>query len=443
MEDAEDYQKDEFKRFLYKKGVPPDNERAIRAANRMERCLETKKLIHLGSGDSGSNIKEYSMAAWATRKILQVLDTIVPSSRTNAPHELDVDFDQRKPEVMMNDGFWKKAGAVGNVLGHFETSGSAALADGLLALPPLPPPPLPLARPTRFRSDSRSPSRGRHEQSRSRTPPTSRQNPRDRWREPARARSPPTRQAPMSRLRRDMLESISKEAESFQAPHKLNKYERIHVRDIETSGETIETQTYHEMVHLLQMRRLDKIPPLVVIKFVQAPPSRSIHVAVFGNAQLQAAKDTGEDLQLRCVVYEDATFEGEKVPAALACKLVLQSPDPMACLVRFLANKRHAAYDPAENGESVLNKFRDNLRHVDVDDIRHSHDTVNMHFAHGAHKGQSVQTLVEDLVSGKLAPKAITPLVLLKFEERKYWAIFGNRRLKALTLGETFLLFLQ
>ena len=29
--------------------------------------------------------------------------------------------------------------------------------------------------------------------------------------------------------------------------------------------------------------------------------------------------------------------------------------------------------------------------------IRHSHDTVNMHFAHGAHKGQSVKTLVEDL----------------------------------------------
>ena len=37
------------------------------------------------------------------------------------------------------------------------------------------------------------------------------------------------------------------------------------------------------------------------------------------------------------------------------------------------------------------------------------------------------------LISGKHTPKDITPLVLLKFEEGEGWAIFGNRRLKALT----------
>lgn len=244
----------------------------------------------------------------------------------------------------------------------------------------------------------------------------------------------------MSQLRRNMLEHISKEAERFQVPRRNFKYEKLDVRDIETSGETIDKETYDELVHDLQLgRQVDTLPPLVVIKFVGTPPSRSVHVAVFGNAQLQAAKEHQQrsrgrgDLQLRCDVFEDVNFLGEeKVPAPLACKLVLQSEDQMACLRRFLANKRHAAYDPAETGSSVLHKFKDNVRVVDVKDIRHSHDAVNMHFAHGAHKGQSVQTLVEDLISGKLAPRDITPLVLLELKEGEYWAIFGNRRLKAL-----------
>jgi len=179
----------------------------------------------------------------------------------------------------------------------------------------------------------------------------------------------------------------------------------------------------------------------------QNPPVQSGNGAVFGTAKLRAAKEhqqsSRRDLQLRCVVFEDVNFLGEeKVPAPLACKLVLQSPDPMACLVRFLANKRHAAYDPAETGSSVLRKFKDNLAEVNVNYIRHSHDSVNMHFAHGSHKGQSVQTLVEDLISGKLTPKDITPLVLLNLQEGEYWTVFRNRRLKALTLGENCLFLL-
>ena len=248
----------------------------------------------------------------------------------------------------------------------------------------------------------------------------------------------------MSQLQRDMLEHISKEAERFQVQR--NKFNYVDVRDIETNSETINSATYLDLVHELQLgRQVDTLPPLVVIKFVET----AVHVAVFGNnIQLQAAKEHQRsrgrgDLQLWCVVFEDVNFLGEeKVPAPLACKLVLESEDQMACLHRFLANKRHAAYDPAETGSSVLHKFKDNVRLVDVKDIRHSQDAVNMHFAHGAHKGQSVQTLVEDLISGKLTPRDITPLVLLELQEGEYWTIFGNRRLKALTLGENFLILL-
>ena len=257
-----------------------------------------------------------------------------------------------------------------------------------------------------------------------------------------RARSPPTREAGMSQLQRGMLEHISKEAEHFQV--QCTKFKHVDVRDIETSSETINSATYLDLLHDLQLgRQVDTLPPLVVIKFVET----AVHVAVFGNTQLQAAKEHQQrsrgrgDLQLRCVVFEDVNFLGEeKVLAPLAGKLVLQSEDQMACLHRFLANKRHAANDPAETGSSVLHKFKDNVRVVDVKDIRHSHDAVNMHFAHGAHKGQSVQTLVEDLISGKLTPRDITPLVLLELKEGEYWTIFGNRRLKALTLGENFLI---
>ncbi|CAE7907629.1 MSRB5, partial [Symbiodinium microadriaticum] len=373
----EDSDKKEFKKFLDNQTeIRPLDDHAICAANRMEKFRETKKLIHLGSGH---NIRQDSMAAWATRQVLQATETIVPSSRSNARQQLDFNFDTRTLGDMMNAGFWKKIGDLGIELGHNEASGSAALAPA----------------------------------------------------------------AGMSQLQRDMLEHISKKqsVSKFSATSS-----NMLMSGIETNSETINSATYLDLVHELQLgRQVDSLPPLVVVKFVET----AVHVAVFGNTQLQAAKEHQRsrgrgDLQLWCVVFEDVNFLGEeKVLAPLACKLVLQSEDQMACLHRFLANKRHAAHDPAETGSSVLHKFKDNVRLVDVKDIRHSQDAVNMHFAHGAHKGQSVQTLVEDLISGKLTPRDITPLVLLELQEGEYWTIFGNRRLKALTLGENFLTLAQ
>ena len=136
--DAEDYQKNEFKKFLDNQAeIRHLDVRAIGAASRMEKVRETKKLIHLGSG---LNIRQDSMAAWATKRLLQAMETIVPSSRSNAPRQLDFNFDTRTVGDMMNAGFWKKIGDLGIELGHHEISGSAALVDGQLALPPPPPP---------------------------------------------------------------------------------------------------------------------------------------------------------------------------------------------------------------------------------------------------------------------------------------------------------------
>lgn len=122
----QDSDKKEFKKFLDNQTeIRPLDDHAIRAANRMEKFRKTKKLIHLGSGH---NIRQDSMAAWATRKVRQAMETIVPSSRSNAPQQLDFNFDTRTLGDMMNAGFWKKIGDLGIELGHNEASGSAALA---------------------------------------------------------------------------------------------------------------------------------------------------------------------------------------------------------------------------------------------------------------------------------------------------------------------------
>eukprot|EP00434_Breviolum_minutum_P004293 symbB.v1.2.003786.t2/scaffold214.1/size264264/8 len=64
--------------------------------------------------------------------------------------------------------------------------------------------------------------------------------------------------------------------------------------------------------------------------------------------------------------------------------------------------------------------------------IRHSHDTVSPVFEHGKHGGKHVKELVDDLLSETVLPEDLTPFVCIKFGEEEYWAVFGNRRLKAL-----------
>ena len=61
-----------------------------------------------------------------------------------------------------------------------------------------------------------------------------------------------------------------------------------------------------------------------------------------------------------------------------------------------------------------------------------SHDTVSPVFEHGKHRGKHVKELVDDLLSENVLPEDLTPFVCIKFGEEEYWAVFGNRRLKAL-----------
>ena len=43
-----------------------------------------------------------------------------------------------------------------------------------------------------------------------------------------------------------------------------------------------------------------------------------------------------------------------------------------------------------------------------------------------------MKELVDDLLSETVLPEDLTPFVCIKFGEEEYWAVFGNRRLKAL-----------
>ena len=88
-------------------------------------------------------------------------------------------------------------------------------------------------------------------------------------------------------------------------------------------------------------------------------------------------------------------------------------------------------YDPARNPEALADAKRQGLLHrIDVRYIRHCHDTVSRVFTHGAHAGQPVETLLDELKGGK-SPDNVTPLVVATLTGEN-WIVFGNRRLKCL-----------
>jgi len=133
--------------------------------------------------------------------------------------------------------------------------------------------------------------------------------------------------------------------------------------------------------------------------------------------------------------YPDCdVFHWKDAPAPLACKFCLSNMERggvRRMLSRFLQDKYHAKWDPSENPQA----WEDNRGHQDnvlVRHIRHSHDIVSAVFEHGKHRGKHVKDLVDDLLSGNVFPEDLTPFVCIKFGEEEYWAVFGNRRLKAL-----------
>lgn len=131
-----------------------------------------------------------------------------------------------------------------------------------------------------------------------------------------------------------------------------------------------------------------------------------------------------------CVV-----FHWKDAPGPLACKLCLDArkagKDLTSMLARFLKEKYHAHYDPAETPEA-WDEFHGRRAEIEVRYIRHSHDAVHDTFGHGEHRGASVRELVEKLIQGKVRTQDLTPFVVIKIGDQEFWAVFGNRRLKAL-----------
>ncbi|CAJ1379797.1 unnamed protein product, partial [Effrenium voratum] len=188
-----------------------------------------------------------------------------------------------------------------------------------------------------------------------------------------------------------------------------------------------------------ELKRFARAPAPGFVKQIEvrkiiAPRERAIRksrrpvVIDFGSGPyhlvLGSLKDAGSHA-------ECAVFEAQDAPAALACQMGLDAGEEALDKLRaFLEGKRHAIYDPAEG--QAWEDFPRNRQYVDVTLIRHSHDFVQATFAHGEHRGESVQDLIDDLLDGRAEPEDLTPLVLIKFSAEEFWAVFGNRRLKAL-----------
>lgn len=87
-------------------------------------------------------------------------------------------------------------------------------------------------------------------------------------------------------------------------------------------------------------------------------------------------------------------------------------------------------HDPSIHPQALAD-WRSFLEIVDVDRLRHTHNSISSRFRHGDHNGQTVSGLTHKLISGEVRCEDITPLVCLKWNG-KLWVICGNRRLKAL-----------
>merc|ERR1712032_711356 len=66
----------------------------------------------------------------------------------------------------------------------------------------------------------------------------------------------------------------------------------------------------------------------------------------------------------------------------------------------------------------------------DVRNLKFSHDSIGQNFTHGPHGGTPLATLTAELVSKKIDPITITPLVAISYQDVLY-TVCGNRRLRA------------
>jgi hypothetical protein len=110
----------------------------------------------------------------------------------------------------------------------------------------------------------------------------------------------------------------------------------------------------------------------------------------------------------------------------------------ISCRLDIIAHlaRGSSKFDPAQDDGALKEaEWRRIVFRLDVSTLLQTHDEVNLKFRHGPHSGQSVDALVQSLMSGDTCIDDITPLVVIRcFGD---WVVFGNRRLKALKASST------
>jgi len=89
------------------------------------------------------------------------------------------------------------------------------------------------------------------------------------------------------------------------------------------------------------------------------------------------------------------------------------------------------ALSPGSSGGTQVEEQTKEPVLVDVKVLRFVHKTIHKTFASGEQKGQPLQTLLDDLIAGKLSPTDLPPLTVVN-TEKGLEVITGNRRLYCL-----------
>ena len=87
-------------------------------------------------------------------------------------------------------------------------------------------------------------------------------------------------------------------------------------------------------------------------------------------------------------------------------RVAIDNPGFPQCRVLHLAWQYGFGCAPPQN--------RNKVAHLDVQQLRQTHDTVSKQFVNGPHKGELVEELVEKFSRRDVSAEAITPLVVVR-----------------------------
>ena len=89
-----------------------------------------------------------------------------------------------------------------------------------------------------------------------------------------------------------------------------------------------------------------------------------------------------------------------------------------------------AQLDPARS-DTAVKTYAHLIREIEVSQLRYSHSNISKTFRHGEHQHQKLETLTQDLLSGRLRTEEVKPLVAVEWNGA-VWVICGNRRCHAM-----------